>query len=102
MTVQEKVLAMLKAKVWTTSGEFEDAFPKGTPGHMSWDQRLRDIRKEMVAKGGDVLSRIHSGKTWEYRLIEPDATPLLPEPVTPLPDPVYFERAGQYSFIGGM
>jgi hypothetical protein len=72
MSVKNKVWAKLKSQEWTTSGEFEDMFPKGTPGHMSWDQGLRDIRKEMVAKGGDVISRRKSGSTWEYKLLEPE------------------------------
>ena len=93
MTVASKVLSLLKSKEWITSGEFEDAFPRGTPGHMSWDQRLRGIRKAMQAQGGDVLSRIHSGHTWEYSLV-------LPQP-EPLPEPVYLERqGGQLAFIG--
>lgn len=72
MSVKTKVLAKLQSQEWTTSGEFEDMFPKGKPGHLSWDQRLRDIRKEMVAKKGDVASRKKSGNTWEYKLINPE------------------------------
>jgi len=66
MSVQSKVLAMLKAKEWVGNDELENAFPKGVEGHFSWSQRLRGLRESK--NGGYIL--IHRVKKGTKHLTE--------------------------------
>jgi hypothetical protein len=71
ISVEDKVLAILKQKVWVGSDEIEALFPKGEPGHFSWPQRLRGLREQ----GYTINRRIKAGtknlSEWHLELPEP-------------------------------
>jgi hypothetical protein len=71
ISVEDKVLAILKQKTWVGSDEIEALFPKGEPGHFSWPQRLRGLREQ----GYKVNRRIKAGtknlSEWNIEFNEP-------------------------------
>ena len=71
VTVEDKVLAILKSKTWVGSDEIELLFPKGEPGHFSWPQRLRGLREQ----GYIVTRRIKEGtknlSEWHIEELKP-------------------------------
>jgi len=71
VTVEDKVLAILKSKPWLGSDEIELLFPKGEPGHFSWPQRLRGLRDQ----GYIVTRRIKEGtknlSEWHIEELKP-------------------------------
>lgn len=71
ISVEDKVLAILKSRTWVGSDEIEKLFPQGEPGHFSWPQRLRGLREQ----GYTINRRIKEGtKTlseWHLELPEP-------------------------------
>jgi hypothetical protein len=69
ISVEDKVLAILKANVWVGSDEIEALFPKGEAGHFSWSQRLRGLREQ----GYTINRRIKEGtkNLSEWHLEEP-------------------------------
>ena len=73
MSVQNKILARLKAQDWVSNSEFEDMFPKGIEGHYSWPQRLRGLR-EPKNGGFNVIRRTQEGtkNLSEWHLEEPE------------------------------
>lgn len=74
LSVSDKILAILKSKVWVGSDEIELLFPKGEPGHFSWPQRLRGLR-ELQNGGYTITHRIKAGTKnlteWHIELPEP-------------------------------
>jgi hypothetical protein len=72
MTTKSLVLQKLLSKEWVTNWELATIFPQGSKGFLSWGQRLRQIRSEMLKIGGNVVTRHKSGGTYEYHLIKPE------------------------------
>jgi len=65
-SVKSKVLDLLKSKEWVYCDDFEKIFPPKTEGHLSWAQRLRELRSE-----GFIITKrpkINCKHTWEYSL----------------------------------
>jgi hypothetical protein len=109
------------------SNEIEALFEPGTPGHFSWPQRLRGLREKgyiidrRIRKGTKNLSEWHLDMGYASnndRQNAPEAqgctnTPELGKGVFQAPKPpegletqnsgpVYFEKEGQLSFLGGV
>jgi len=68
ISVEDKVLAILKSAEWVGSDEIELRFLKGEPGHFSWPQRLRGLRdrgytiNRRIRKNTKNLSEWHLGE----------------------------------------
>lgn len=67
MSVKNEVLFLLRNKDWVDVSDFERLFPPGTQGHMSYGQRLRELRSE----GHIIIKRLklNSMHTFEYHLV---------------------------------
>ncbi len=113
VTVEDKVLAILKSNVWVGSDQIEALFPKGEPGHFSWPQRLRGLREPQNG-GYTITHRIKAGtkKLTEWH-IEAPKSPILGDlahteaPISPkveidipLEAPKFLEKGKQLCFIG--
>ncbi len=70
MSVKSDVLDLLKNKAWCSPEDFEKLFPVKTEGHLSYLQRLRELRSD----GYKIIKRIKENckHTFEYSLIEPE------------------------------
>jgi hypothetical protein len=67
MSVKSQVLELLKSKEWVNASDFERVFPPRTEGHLSWGQRMRELRAE-----GFVISKrlkAETKHTFEYKLL---------------------------------
>lgn len=86
MPVKTRVLELLQSKDWVSCEDFERLFPPKTEGHLSWGQRMRELR----AEGCRIDKRLKIGcsHTWEYSLI------------TEKPASIFTEKSGQMAFIG--
>ena len=75
MSVKDDVLFLLRSKEWVYAGDCERLFPPGTEGHLSWPQRMRQLR----AEGHRIIKRKKAGTkhTFEYKLLSGE--PPLPE-----------------------
>ena len=76
MSVKSQVLELLKSKVWVSCDDFERLFPPKTEGHLSWAQRMRELRTE-----GFVIHKRpkeNCKHTWEYSLIQGQPLFVLP------------------------
>jgi len=104
VSVEDKVLAILKSNVWVGSDEIELLFPKGEPGHFSWPQRLRGLRE----RGYIVNRRIKEGtknlSEWHIELPEMVSENHLAQEETinrkAVERPAFMDKQGQYAFIG--
>jgi len=47
-------------------------FMRGSKGQLSWGQRLREIRKELIAKGGDLECKEIKPGIYLYKVILPE------------------------------
>lgn len=86
MSVKSEVLDLLQRKAWVSVSDFESIFPPGTEGHLSWGQRMRELRAEGMRI--DKRLKVGSKHTFEYSLIKPEERK------------VFEERNGQMAFIG--
>jgi hypothetical protein len=91
MSVKSEVLNLLREKEWVSVEDFELLFPPKTEGHISWGQRLRELRTD----GYIIIKRRKENckHTFEYHLVS----------YTPPSEPLrlFEDRAGQMAFIGG-
>ena len=69
MSVKDEVLFLLRDRDWVYVEDLERLFPPKTEGHLSWGQRLRQLRTE----GHRIIKRKKENfkHTWEYRLVGP-------------------------------
>jgi len=93
ISVEDKVLAILKSAEWVGSDQIEALFPKGEPGHFSWPQRLRGLRDQgfvitrRIRQGTKNLSEWHLGEAEETPDLATKAeTPVLAQNATSLVD----------------
>ncbi len=92
ISVEDKVLAILKSGTWIGSDEIERLFPAGEPGHFSWPQRLRGLREQ----GYTINRRIRQGtknlSEWNLEsTYTPINAPILPKEADLSPET---EKAG--------
>lgn len=73
ISVEDKVLVILKSNDWVGSDEIEKIFPAGEPGHFSWPQRLRGLREPQNG-GYTIEHRIKVGtkNLSEWHLVLPN------------------------------
>lgn len=67
MSVKDEVLFLLRDKDWVSVEDFEKLFPPKTEGHLSWGQRLRELRTD----GYRIIKRKKEDckHTFEYHLV---------------------------------
>ena len=74
MSVKDEVLFLLRDRDWVSVEDFEKIFPPKAEGHLSWGQRLRQLRSE----GYKIIKRKKTDckHTYEYKLVtEPRTEP---------------------------
>jgi hypothetical protein len=68
---KDRIKEYLMRRVSATNAEIAE-YMRGTPGQLSWGQRIREIRQELIAEGGDLkCSEVRPG-IYLYRVITPD------------------------------
>lgn len=72
MNSKSRLWQFLSAKGSATNAEIAE-FMRGTVGQLSWGRRLRDLRKEMQAKGGDIICRELRKGIYLYKVVWPEA-----------------------------
>lgn len=68
---KERIKAYLMKRVTATNAEIAEHL-RGTPGQLSWGQRLREIRQELIAEGGDLRCVELRPGIYEYRVVTPE------------------------------
>jgi hypothetical protein len=77
--INSEVFMNSKSRLWqylsergeATNAEIAEFF-RGTRGQLSWGQRLREIRKELQAKGGDLTCRELRPGIYSYKVVYPE------------------------------
>lgn len=112
MSVKDEVLFLLRDRDWVSVEDFEKLFPPKTEGHISWGQRLRQLRSE----GYRIIKRRKTDckHTFEYHL-QPNELPHTEhEEITARNNLItetrineqavsrkaFQEKSGQYAFLG--
>lgn len=71
MNAKSRLWQFLSSKGSATNAEICE-FIRGSPGQLSWGQRIRELRKEMQAKGGDIAcSELRKG-IYLYTVVWPE------------------------------
>ena len=87
-----------KDKIWqylithdnqATNAQLAD-WLRGSKGQLSWGQRLRELRQELQAKGGDLTCRELRPGIYLYKIIEPHKETQM-----------FTQPTGQMAWIGG-
>jgi hypothetical protein len=99
MSVKDEVLYLLRDRDWVSCEDFELLFPPKTEGHLSWGQRLRQLRTE----GYKIIKRRKYGHTFEYHLQTEKDTELESQlrHHNLLAERQPFETKGQFAFCKG-
>jgi hypothetical protein len=71
MSSKSEIYNFLVSKGGETTNTEIAEFMRYKKGSLSWGQRLRDIRKDMKAKGGDLICREIRTGYYLYKLIFP-------------------------------
>jgi hypothetical protein len=70
MSAKSRIWQFLMDKGAATNAEIAE-FMRGTRGQLSWGQRLREIRQELQARGGNLIcSEVRPG-IYKYQVIIP-------------------------------
>ena len=80
MSVKDEVLYLLRDRVWVSAEDFEKIFPPKAEGHLSWGQRLRQLRSE----GYKIIKRRKENckHTFEYHLVSEEPLSTEQEEIT--------------------
>lgn len=70
ITSKERIKEFLMSRMCCTNAEIAE-FMRGYPGQLSWGQRLRDIRKELIAEGGDLECKEVRPGIYQYKVVLP-------------------------------
>lgn len=71
MSSKSRLWQYLLVKGEATNAQIAD-FMRGSKGQLSWGQRIRELRKELIAKGGSLeCSEIKRG-IYLYKVIPPE------------------------------
>ena len=87
VSVEDKVLAILKANTWVASSEIEKLFPPGEAGHFSWPQRLRGLREQGFVINRRIKEGTKNLSEWNLETPKTEA-------------PQFFQQGRQLSWIG--
>lgn len=71
MSAKSKIWQFLLDKGEATNAQIAD-FMRGSKGQLSWGQRLRELRQELQAKGGDLTCREIKTGIYLYKVIMPE------------------------------
>jgi len=71
MNSKSRLWQFLSDKGQATNAQIAEFF-RGTKGQLSWGQRLRELRQELQAKGGDLTCREIKPGIYLYKIIQPE------------------------------
>jgi hypothetical protein len=74
MSSKSRLWQFLSNKGQATNSEIAEFF-RGSKGQLSWSQRLREIRKDLIAKGGDLTCKELKQGIYLYKVIMPEPPP---------------------------
>ena len=71
MSSKSRLWQFLINKGQATNAEIAE-FMRGTKGQLSWGQRIRELRQELQAKGGDLTCQELKTGIYLYKIIKPE------------------------------
>jgi len=71
MNSKSRLWQFLMDKGQATNAQIAE-FMRGSRGQLSWGQRLRELRKELQAKGGDLTCQEVKPGIYLYKVIQPE------------------------------
>lgn len=74
MNSKSRLWQFLSDKGEATNAQIAEFF-RGTKGQLSWSQRLREIRKDLQRKGGDLVCKEIRTGIYLYKIIYPEPAP---------------------------